>query len=182
MPVFEFSQCAGDIIGYCWESFVFLTDYRFDFCSVCLVYQACKLPCHRCNVLSCTGLILLNDAKFWVIERGLFSFSLHALKDESYIRQTLQRQAAALHHAAVSYAVSVGESVMHKRSYLQRFINDFDWEKNLYCNLFVLVYISNFSQYYKFNKDYRYINWYNSCKFNFLQNENDGNISSKKIP
>lgn len=146
MPVFEFSQCAGDIISYCWESFVFLTDYRFDFCSVCLVYQACKLPCHRCNVLSCTGLFLLNDAKFWVIERGLFSFSLHALKDESYIRQTLQRQAAALHHAAVSYAVSVWESVMHKRSYLQRFINDFDWEKNLYCNLLVLVFISHFLQ------------------------------------
>ena len=35
-----------------------------------------------------------------------FVFSLHALKDESYIRQTLQRQAAALHHAAVSYSVS----------------------------------------------------------------------------
>ena len=35
----------------------------------------------------------------------LFVFSLHALKDESYIRQTLQRQAATLHHAAVSYSV-----------------------------------------------------------------------------
>lgn len=31
--------------------------------------------------------------------------SLHALKDESYVRQTLQRQAATLHHAAISYAV-----------------------------------------------------------------------------
>lgn len=143
MPVFEFSQCTGDIISYCWESFVFLTDYRFDFCSVCLVYQACKLPCHRCNVLSCTGLFLLMQNFEWLRE-VFFSFSLHALKDESYIRQTLQRQAAALHHAAVSYAVSVGESVMHKRSYLQRFINDFDWEKNLYCNLLVLVYISHF--------------------------------------
>lgn len=143
MPVFEFSQCTGDIISYCWESFVFLTDYRFDFCSVCLIYQACKLPCHRCNVLSCTGLFLLMQNFEWLRE-VFFSFSLHALKDESYIRQTLQRQAAALHHAAVSYAVSVGESVMHKRSYLQRFINDFDWEKNLYCNLLVLVYISHF--------------------------------------
>lgn len=143
MPVFEFLQCAGDIISYCWESFVFLTDYRFDFCSVCLVYQACKLPCHRCNVLSSTGLFLLMQNFEWLSE-VFFSFSLHALKDESYIRQTLQRQAAALHHAAVSYAVSVWESMMHKRSYLQRFINDFDWEKNLYWNLLVLVYISHF--------------------------------------
>lgn len=31
---------------------------------------------------------------------------MFALKDESYLRQTLQRQAAALHQAAVSYAVS----------------------------------------------------------------------------
>lgn len=116
MPVFEFSQCAGDFISYCWKSFVFLTDYRFDFCSVCLVYQACKLSCHRCNVLSSTGLFLLMQNFEWLRE-VFFSFSLHALKDESYIRQTLQRQAAALHHAAVSYAVSVWESMMHKRSY-----------------------------------------------------------------
>lgn len=145
MPVFEFSQCAGEIISYCWESFVFLTDYRFDFCSVCLVYQSCKLPCHRCNVLSSTGLFLLMQNFEWLRE-VFFSFSLHALKDESYIRQTLQRQAAALHHAAVSYAVSVWESMMHEQSYLQRFINDFDWEKNLYCNLLVLVFISHFLQ------------------------------------
>jgi hypothetical protein len=32
---------------------------------------------------------------------------MFALKDESYLRQTLQRQAAALHQAAVSYAVSI---------------------------------------------------------------------------
>ena len=31
---------------------------------------------------------------------------MFALKDESYLRQTLQRQAATLHQAAVSYAVS----------------------------------------------------------------------------
>lgn len=143
MPVFEFSQCAGDFISYCWKSFVFLTDYRFDFCSVCLVYQACKLPCHRCNVLSSTGLFLLMQNFEWLRE-VFFSFSLHALKDESYIRQTLQRQAAALHHAAVSYAVSVWESMMHEQSYLQGFVNDFDWEKNLYCILLVLFYISHF--------------------------------------
>ena len=32
---------------------------------------------------------------------------MFALKDESYLRQTLQRQSATLHQAAVSYAVSV---------------------------------------------------------------------------
>lgn len=32
--------------------------------------------------------------------------SLYAIKDESYLRQTLQKQAAALHHVSVSYAVS----------------------------------------------------------------------------
>lgn len=32
--------------------------------------------------------------------------SLHALKDESFLRQTMQRQAATLHHASISYAVS----------------------------------------------------------------------------
>ena len=38
-----------------------------------------------------------------------FFYSLHALKDESYIRQTLQKQAATLHTAAISYAVSIPE-------------------------------------------------------------------------
>ena len=33
--------------------------------------------------------------------------SLHALKDESYLRQTLQRQAAQLHQASIAYAVSI---------------------------------------------------------------------------
>ncbi len=32
---------------------------------------------------------------------------MYALKDESYVRQTLQKQAAALHHASVSYSVSL---------------------------------------------------------------------------
>lgn len=32
--------------------------------------------------------------------------SMFALKDESYLRQTLQRQSATLHQAAVSYTVS----------------------------------------------------------------------------
>ncbi|WAQ94028.1 CJ067-like protein [Mya arenaria] len=38
-------------------------------------------------------------------EKEKLAFILHALKDESYIRQQLQRQAANLHHAAVSYSV-----------------------------------------------------------------------------
>ena len=33
-------------------------------------------------------------------------FSFHALRDESFLRNSLQRQAAALHHATVGYAVS----------------------------------------------------------------------------
>lgn len=32
--------------------------------------------------------------------------SFHALKDEAFIRHSLQRQAAALHHATVGYTVS----------------------------------------------------------------------------
>ncbi|XP_053373303.1 uncharacterized protein C10orf67, mitochondrial-like isoform X6 [Mercenaria mercenaria] len=40
----------------------------------------------------------------WEKKFAILQQSLHALKDESYIRQQLQRQAANLHHAAVSYA------------------------------------------------------------------------------
>ena len=36
----------------------------------------------------------------------ILSYSMYALKDESYVRQTLQKQAAALHHASVTYSVS----------------------------------------------------------------------------
>jgi hypothetical protein len=32
--------------------------------------------------------------------------SIHALKDEAFLRATLQKQAARLHHASVTYAVS----------------------------------------------------------------------------
>lgn len=41
-------------------------------------------------------------------------FSFHALRDESFLRNSLQRQAAALHHATVGYAVS--DSVMYVRT------------------------------------------------------------------
>ncbi|XP_052801106.1 uncharacterized protein C10orf67, mitochondrial-like [Mya arenaria] len=43
--------------------------------------------------------------KTWEKKFAILQQSLHALKDESYIRQQLQRQAANLHHAAVSYSV-----------------------------------------------------------------------------
>lgn len=35
-----------------------------------------------------------------------YCYSFHALKDEAFIRHSLQRQAAALHHATVGYTVS----------------------------------------------------------------------------
>merc|ERR1719239_717282 len=40
----------------------------------------------------------------WEKKFAILQQSMHALKDESYLRQTLQRQAAQLHHAAVSYS------------------------------------------------------------------------------
>ncbi|KAL8615739.1 hypothetical protein ACOMHN_007492 [Nucella lapillus] len=39
----------------------------------------------------------------WEKKFAILQASMHALKDESYLRQTLQRQAATLHHASVSY-------------------------------------------------------------------------------
>lgn len=48
----------------------------------------------------------------WEKKFAILQQSLHALKDESYIRQTLQRQAAALHHAAVSYSVDTPVGIM----------------------------------------------------------------------
>ena len=44
---------------------------------------------------------------FNVCSYDLYDFSLHALKDESYLRQTLQKQSAQLHQASISYAVSI---------------------------------------------------------------------------
>ena len=35
-----------------------------------------------------------------------FVCSIHALKDEAFLRATLQKQAARLHHASVTYDVS----------------------------------------------------------------------------
>ncbi|XP_067649451.1 uncharacterized protein C10orf67, mitochondrial-like isoform X2 [Haliotis asinina] len=43
--------------------------------------------------------------KTWEKKFAILQQSLHALKDESYLRQTMQRQAATLHQASVSYTV-----------------------------------------------------------------------------
>lgn len=51
----------------------------------------------------------------WEKKFAILQQSLHALKDESYIRQTLQRQAAALHHAAVSYAVDTPVGIVPQK-------------------------------------------------------------------
>ena len=40
--------------------------------------------------------------------------SFHALRDECYIRHSLQRQSAALHHATVGYAVNARSKVAAK--------------------------------------------------------------------
>ncbi|XP_056007709.1 uncharacterized protein C10orf67, mitochondrial-like isoform X6 [Ostrea edulis] len=51
----------------------------------------------------------------WEKKFAILQQSLHALKDESYIRQTLQRQAAALHHAAVSYAADTPAGIVPQK-------------------------------------------------------------------
>merc|ERR1719239_945102 len=48
----------------------------------------------------------------WEKKFAILQQSMHALKDESYLRQTLQRQAAQLHHAAVSYSHDMPSGVM----------------------------------------------------------------------
>ncbi|XP_021352451.1 protein enabled homolog [Mizuhopecten yessoensis] len=50
--------------------------------------------------------------KIWEKKFAILQQSMHALKDESYIRQTLQRQAATLHHASVSYAADTPVGIM----------------------------------------------------------------------
>ncbi|KAL3831869.1 hypothetical protein ACJMK2_023566 [Sinanodonta woodiana] len=50
--------------------------------------------------------------KTWEKKFAILQQSLHALKDESYLRQTLQRQSAALHHAAVSYSVDTPAGII----------------------------------------------------------------------
>jgi hypothetical protein len=66
------------------------------------------------TVFNKQNVVVKADRKQMNKQRHFVYFSLHALKDESYIRLTLQRQAAALHHAAVSYAVSRLYSIIFK--------------------------------------------------------------------
>ncbi|KAJ8024918.1 hypothetical protein HOLleu_34972 [Holothuria leucospilota] len=47
---------------------------------------------------------LARTTKMWEKKFAILQKSLYAIKDESYLRQTLQKQAAALHHVSVSYA------------------------------------------------------------------------------
>lgn len=46
---------------------------------------------------------LARTTKMWEKKFAILQKSLYAIKDESYLRQTLQKQAAALHHVSVSY-------------------------------------------------------------------------------
>lgn len=50
---------------------------------------------------------LERSQRTWEKKFAILRQSLHALKDESYIRQAMQRQAAQLHQAAVMYAADV---------------------------------------------------------------------------
>ncbi|XP_022086774.1 uncharacterized protein C10orf67, mitochondrial-like isoform X2 [Acanthaster planci] len=47
---------------------------------------------------------LARTTRMWEKKFAILQKSLYALKDESFVRQTLQKQAATLHHASVSYA------------------------------------------------------------------------------
>jgi hypothetical protein len=44
--------------------------------------------------------------KTWQMKFAVLQRTLHAVKDESYLRTSLHRQSSRLHHATVTYAVS----------------------------------------------------------------------------
>nr|XP_054767643.1 uncharacterized protein C10orf67, mitochondrial-like [Lytechinus pictus] len=52
-----------------------------------------------------------KSTKLWEKKFSVLQRSMYALKDESYLRQTLQKQAATLHHATVMYANDSSGSV-----------------------------------------------------------------------
>jgi len=62
--------------------------------------------CLETAIPELVGLLLLLLLLLLMMMMMLIYCSMFALKDESYLRQTLQRQTATLHQAAVSYAVS----------------------------------------------------------------------------
>ena len=62
--------------------------------------MADKVCCVAENVSLTVAIVALH------LSTVTFSYSLHAVKDESYIRASLHRQSTRLHHATVAYAVS----------------------------------------------------------------------------
>ena len=78
-----------------------------------MIYELTKSDLF-CQITQCletaipelVGLLLLLLLLLLLMMMMLIYCSMFALKDESYLRQTLQRQTATLHQAAVSYAVS----------------------------------------------------------------------------
>ncbi|CAD5120302.1 DgyrCDS8875 [Dimorphilus gyrociliatus] len=54
--------------------------------------------------------------KSWEKKFAIMKQSMHALKDESYLRQNLQKQAANLHQASISYAVDTPDGIMGTKS------------------------------------------------------------------
>ncbi|XP_072021834.1 uncharacterized protein [Amphiura filiformis] len=55
---------------------------------------------------------ITRSTKMWEKKFSIMQKSMYALKDESYVRQTLQKQAAALHHASVSYSSDVPVGIL----------------------------------------------------------------------
>jgi len=77
-----------------------------------------SLHAHTCVVV-CPDYVSRNDNdtfyrykkeiirvnKAWERKFGILQASLHALKDESYLRQHLEKQHTTLHQATITYAV-----------------------------------------------------------------------------
>ncbi|XP_029442902.1 uncharacterized protein C10orf67, mitochondrial-like [Rhinatrema bivittatum] len=65
--------------------------------------------------------ILINSLRYqlelnnrtWEKKFAILKQSLHAIKDEMFVRQTLQRQAANLNRVSISYAVCKGNFIMY---------------------------------------------------------------------
>ncbi|XP_064402055.1 uncharacterized protein C10orf67, mitochondrial-like isoform X2 [Halichondria panicea] len=64
------------------------------------IEQKQKLEIKRLNVE------LDRTNKTWEMKLAVMQRNFHALRDEFYVRHSLQRQATSLHHAAVGYATS----------------------------------------------------------------------------
>eukprot|EP00057_Strongylocentrotus_purpuratus_P007242 XP_011661716.1 PREDICTED: calponin homology domain-containing protein DDB_G0272472 [Strongylocentrotus purpuratus] len=62
---------------------------------------------------------LAKSTKLWEKKFSVLQRSMYALKDESYLRQTLQKQAATLHHATVTYANDAPGSQVSRNAAIQ---------------------------------------------------------------